>query len=323
MNSTRLASIGLAASLAAILPAIPAQAASVTRTFVSAIGNDNNNCTITQPCATFARAYSLTLADGIIAALDPGKYGPLTITRPITVNGNGWAAITAPAAGNGFTINAVSGNVILTGLEIDGAGAAYNGVVFNSGSSLTITDCVVQNFFWDGMHPTTGNGILIQPSSGTINFAITKTTVSNNSLGGIIYLPSGTPTANGAIDHVTATGNMDGIDFIPQSATGGSTVAAISNSIVSNNSANGIVAGSGQPLTLSINSVNVSGNGFGISASGTAKVLLGQSVITGNTNGTSNTTSSNTFYSVQNNLIGLNGNDVANAALNRTTFTLQ
>ena len=91
---------------------LPAHAA-LTRTFVSSAGSDSNPCTITQPCSSFAHAYTLTAANGIVAALDPGKYGPLTITGPVTINGNGWAAVTAPAAGNGFTINAVSGNVTL------------------------------------------------------------------------------------------------------------------------------------------------------------------------------------------------------------------
>ena len=84
-------------------------------------GHQTNPCTLTAPCASFATAYAATAANGIIAALDPGKYGPLTINGPVTINGNGWAAITAPSGGNGITINAVSGNVILTGLEIDGA----------------------------------------------------------------------------------------------------------------------------------------------------------------------------------------------------------
>src|ERR1700730_12363090 len=97
--------------------------------FVSSAGVDTNPCTIAQPCASFAQAYTMIGANGIIAALDPGKYGPLTITGPVTVNGNGWAAITGPAQGNAFTVNAVSGNVTLIGLEIDGAGAAYNGIV--------------------------------------------------------------------------------------------------------------------------------------------------------------------------------------------------
>jgi hypothetical protein len=250
MNSTKLASIGLAAALAAVLPAISAQATSLTRTFVSAIGSDSNPCTITQPCATFARAYSLTTANGIIAALDPGKYGPLSITGPITINGNGWAAITAPAAGNGITINVNSADkVALIGLNIDGAGTGYNGIAFNSFGSLTVTDCVLQNFFWNGSGLNTGNGILIQPTAGPVNFTVTNTTASNNGLAGISYTPlSGVPSANGIIDHVVATANLHGIVISPTSTTGGSTVVAISNSIASNNSGIGI-SGSNNALT--------------------------------------------------------------------------
>src|SRR6202034_4353266 len=154
-------------STTAIVASAPAQAAgSLTRTFVSSAGVDSNPCTITQPCATFAAAYNAVEANGIIAALDPGKYGPLTIGMAVTVNGNGWAAITGTAAGNGITVNAVSGNVILTGLEIDGAGAAYDGIVFQSGSSLTITNCIVQNFVRNVSVSTAGNGVLLQPTTG-------------------------------------------------------------------------------------------------------------------------------------------------------------
>src|SRR5580693_7793642 len=166
--------------------ALPAQA-SLTRTFVSSAGSDSNPCTITQPCASFAHAYSLTAANGIVAALDPGKYGPLTITGPITINGNGWAAITAPAAGNGITITAgASDNVALIGLEIDGAGAGYNGVVLNSAGSLTVTNCTLQNFV-DNTNTDTGNGILIDPTSGAVTFTITNTTAANNTQAGIFY----------------------------------------------------------------------------------------------------------------------------------------
>src|ERR1700721_2827460 len=108
--------LGLALlSAIAIVASLPAQAqnGSLTRSFVSSSGVDSNPCTITQPCATFAHAYTAIGANGIIAALDPGKYGPLTIEGPVTINGNGWSAITAPASGNGITINAGTGNVLL------------------------------------------------------------------------------------------------------------------------------------------------------------------------------------------------------------------
>src|ERR1700728_3990372 len=110
-----------AATLVLSLPA-QAQNGTLTRSFVSSAGLDSNSCMITAPCATFAEAYTKISANGIIAALDPGKYGALSISGPVTINGNGWAAITAPAGGNGITVNAVSGNVNLTGLEVDGAG---------------------------------------------------------------------------------------------------------------------------------------------------------------------------------------------------------
>jgi hypothetical protein len=289
--------------------ALPAQA-SLTRTFVSAAGSDGNPCTITAPCATFAHAYSLTAASGIIAALDPGKYGPLTITGAITINGNGWAAITAPAAGNGITINAgASDNVALIGLEIDGAGAGYNGVVLNSAGSLTVTNCTLQNFVQNGSNQTTGNGILMQPTTGTLAFTITRTTASNNGNVGIyFYPPSGSPNANGVIDHVVADANFGGIFVTPILAIGGSVVVTVSNSIASNNSNTGILAtpGSGT-VKLSIDHVTISGNVEGIEADTPANVLLGRSVITGNTVGVKNLTSPNTFGSYLDNRINLNG----------------
>ena len=68
-------------SAAAIIANTPthAQNGTLTRSFVSSAGVDSNSCTITAPCATFAQAYSKISANGIIAALDPGKYGPLNI----------------------------------------------------------------------------------------------------------------------------------------------------------------------------------------------------------------------------------------------------
>jgi hypothetical protein len=304
--------------------ALPAQA-SLTRTFVSSAGSDSNPCTITQPCATFAHAYSLTAASGIIAALDPGKYGPLTITGAITINGNGWAAITAPAAGNGITITTAGANdnVALIGLEIDGAGAGYDGIVLNSAGSLTVTNCTLQNFAWDGSHSTTGNGVLMQPTTGTLAFTIINTTASNNGFAGISFFPpSGSPSANGVIDHVVADANQYGIFVEPAFATGGSIVVTVSDSIASNNGAVGIVAEQGlATLKVSIDNVTVSGSIDGIVAETPANVLLGRSVITGNGIGVDNLTSPNTFYTYGDNRINLNGTDIS-GPLN-TTFTPQ
>jgi hypothetical protein len=304
---------------------LPAQA-NLTRTFVSAAGSDANPCTSTQPCASFAHAYSVTAANGIVAALDPGKYGPLTITGPITINGNGWAAITAPAAGNGITINAgASDNVALIGIEIDGAGAGYNGIVLNAAGSLTVTNCTLQNFTNNNSF-TTGNGILMQPTAGTLAFTITNTTASNNGNGGIYFFPpSGSPTVNGVIDHVVAVANQYGIGVDMFFASHGSIVITVSDSIASNNRTDGIFANAGSTtLKLSIDNVTMSGNRQGIEALTPANILLGRSVITGNSVGVNNLTSSETVYTYKDNRINLNGTDISGTALNPTfTFTPQ
>jgi hypothetical protein len=290
-----------ATTLALSLPA-QAQNGSLTRSFVSSAGVDTNGCSITAPCATFARAYTVIAANGIIAALDPGKYGPLSIVGPVTVNGNGWAAITGLASGSGITVNISggTGNVILTGLEVDGAGAAYNGIVFESGASLTISDCIVKDFVVNGSG--TGNGILIAPTGNT-NFTVVNTIAVNNGNVGILYAPtSGTPTTIGTIDHVVATNNTSsGIGVEP---SGGSAGISISNSVASNNGSDGVVTSGA--VTVTVDNDEISNNGTGLTVtSGT--VVLSRSVI--NNNLTSGVSNLGTVDTLLDNRIYANGNN--------------
>jgi Divergent InlB B-repeat domain len=289
---------------------------SLTRTFVSSSGVDDNPCTLAAPCATFARAYTLTQQKGIIAALDPGKYGPLTITGPITINGNGFAAITGTAAGNGITINAGSGNVILTGLEVDGAGAAYNGIVFNSGESLTIDNCIVKDFVQGGSGGTgaSGNGVWIAPTSGTINFVIVNTIALDNAYAGILYgQPSGSAAASGVIDHVVATNNPGrGIDVDMLGGSSGSAAVTISNSVANNNGRSGIVA-SGSSYIVTLDHDEISNNATGVNVGANTNVLLSRSVITKNSN--SGVSNSGTAGSSTDNRIYGNGTNIQGNAL--------
>jgi hypothetical protein len=283
-----------------------ALAQGLTRTFVSSSGVDSNPCTVTAPCASFAHAFTLTQPTGIIAALDPGKYGPLTITYPVTVNGNGWAAITGTAQGNGITINADVGNVILTGLEVDGAGAAYNGIVFNSGASLTVSNCIVKDFISNDA--TSGNGIMIAPTSGAVDFTIVNTVALNNGSAGIHYLPAaGSAAATGAIDHIIAANNAIGMAVDLSATSGGSAAVTISNSTANNNTSDGVVAASaGDTVTVTVDRDEVSSNGTGVSVGANTAVLLSRSVIAENsTYGISN---SGTAASSQDNRIAGNGN---------------
>jgi len=300
--------------------------AAALRTFVSGFGNDSNtatNCSHAQPCRTFAMAVTVTSSGGEIEALDPSGYGPITISGPLTLVGLPGAAINAPSGGNGITINAPSNAAVsINGLIIEGGGVGYNGIVFNSGGSLTITNCVVQNFFlWAA---GAGNGMLIEPTASVATFVITNTVFSNNGWAGIYYIPpSGVPNADFIIDHVVATNNDYGIYVDTTFASGGTTVTAISNGIASANSATGLFVTNGSgPLTVSIDNVSVVKNGGGIQASNTTKVLLGRSVITGNSTGVTNNTSPNTFYTYKDNRFNLNSTELAGTALN-TTLAVQ
>jgi hypothetical protein len=294
------------ATLALSLPA-QAQNGTLTRSFVSSAGSDTNGCTITAPCQSFAQAYTKIGANGIIAALDPGKYGPLSIVGPVTVNGNGWAAITATAGSYGINVAAGTGNVILTGLEVDGAGAAYNGIVFQSGSSLTISNCIVKDFVEQTNNGLSGFGISIQPVSGsTIDFQIVNTVALNNQVAGIGYFPvSGSATGGGAIDHVIATNNGNGIDIDLALASGGTVAVSVSNSVLSNNGTNGFLSlpGSGT-ITATLDNDELNNNANGISVSGTT--VLSRSVITGNT--IDGIVSNGTLYSYGDNRYEANGN---------------
>jgi hypothetical protein len=298
-------------SVAALVASAPAQAqnGSLTRSFVSSAGSDSNACSITAPCATFAVAYTKIAANGIIAALDPGKYGPLAITGPVTVNGNGWAAITGLSGNSGITVNISggTGNVILTGLEIDGAGAGYNGIAFESGASLTVSNCIVKDFVAaNGNTGNTGNGIWIGPTAGTVVFTIVNTIALNNAYYGIAYWPqSGNATIVGTIDHVFAAHNTVGAIAIQ---TGGSSATvSVSNSVVSNNPGNGIYSnGASGTDTTTIDNDQISNNASGVVVND-ATVLLSRSVITNNSQaGVSNTGTVNSF---QDNRIIENGSN--------------
>jgi hypothetical protein len=315
-----------------LLPAASAQATGAARTFLSAAGNDANNCTnVATPCRHLATAFAATAADGEIYVLDPANYGSLTITHAVSIEGHGWASIAPVSGGNAITINANPGDAInIIGVVLDGTAlASTNGIVFNSGGILTVADSVVRNFHSSGSGETTGNAILLAPTSGTVNFAITNTIVANSQIGILYSPPSGSPAANIVIDHVTATGNsFIEININLLNATGGSAVAAISNSTVSNGGHGIDLDNNTLPLTMSIDNVNVVGSlGNGIIAFGTSKVLLGRSVITGSFfSGISNQTSPNTFFTYKDNRINENGTDICNTGgclpLN-TTLALQ
>jgi hypothetical protein len=207
------------------------------------------------------------------------------------------------------------------GVSLNGLGATggTNGIVFNSGGSLTVIDCVAQNFAYTGSGLVTGNGIFMQPTAGATTFVITNTIASNNGHTGIYYFPPGgsTATANGVIDHVVATNNGgQGIAIVTEIG-GGAARVAVSNSIASHNSDIGVFfANVSAPLAGSIDNTTASSNAAGFTVGGTANVSLGRSLATANGVGADNATSPNTFYSYSDNRLNGNNSDIGGTGLN-------
>lgn len=125
----------------ALAPAVDAQA---TRTWVSGVGDDANPCSRTAPCKTFAGAISKTAAGGEISTLDPGGFGAVTITKSITISGDGTLAGILSAGTNGVIINAgASDRIVLRNLSINGAGTGLNGIRFLAGGRVELDNVTI------------------------------------------------------------------------------------------------------------------------------------------------------------------------------------
>src|SRR6202051_3068769 len=246
-----------ALALSAVLAAVPAPAQE-NRTFVSSTGNDSNNCTNTAtPCRHFAAAYAATPAGGRVEVLNPGNYGGLTITGPISIQGHGWASSAAPAGGATFIINARTNDEInIRGVLLDGLGATGSvAIQFNSGASLNVQDSVIRNFgsvgiafvpngssalfvsntlISDFTNPN-GTGINIAPTGGSITAVISRADIQRVMGTGV--------NASGANTTVTLKGSTIVDNTVGVNIVAGATVVSYGNNAITGNQSN-VVGGS-------------------------------------------------------------------------------
>jgi hypothetical protein len=284
MNRTFAAVVVLAA-FAAALSSTPARAQS-SRSFVSVTGSDANlTCTIATPCRSFQWAFSRTNSGGEIYVLDTGGYGSVTIDRDISIvnDGVGAAGITVPSGQAGITIN---GNafirVNLRGLIIEGDGSGQTGILYNSGKSLTVENCVIRNL--------AGEGIRFTPSISS-NLTVSNTFIADNGGNAIFVGPTGAGTVNATFNRVELLNNAGGSSgiFVNGQTSTGTIRAAVSDSVSSNNGVGfAVVSAPGQASAqLTVVRSLAANNGVGLSVNGSAGAILriAQSTITGNTTG--------------------------------------
>jgi hypothetical protein len=277
--------------------------AQATRTWVSGVGDDANPCSRTAPCKTFPGAYSRTAVGGEIDALDPGGFGTISISKSITIDGGGGdagqvASILASST-NGVVINGAAGdNVILRNLDINGISNSsfpgLNGIVFNSGNSLTLQRVNIMNFsqFCINTVQTAGNHVNLQvensilqnctsggihasnPAAPVSRVTVTRSTITRMGAFGV--------NANANVFMMVFNSSISGCGgggVLSDSATGNVSIDA---STITQNQAFGVHASNNSTIRMSNTSISFN-NGTGVLADPGAQILTwGNNWVAGN-----------------------------------------
>jgi hypothetical protein len=268
--SFRAASTALA--LLAVLAAGAAHA-QATRTWVSGVGDDANPCSRTAPCKTFAGAISKTAAGGEISVLDPGGFGTVTITKSITLNGDGTLGGILAAGTTGIVVNAGANDVvILRNLSIAGAGNGIRGIYFLNGSELHVENVTIYGFL--------GQGILFQPQVPAALF-VTRSSLQNNFDSGVRIEPTPAGAALANLRDVQVDGNGSGV------TVGEGSSVIVRDSTASGNVVNGFsVTGGTRPAFLVIEGGMAVGNTTGVlSSGGNASARISNATVSRNATG--------------------------------------
>lgn len=270
-------------------------------TWVSPEGSDTGTCPATAPCRTFAYAHGQTSNNGSINVLSSGSFGPLTITKPISIVAQGaQGLITTGESGAAITVQAGEAAIVsLRGLTIDMRGGPNHGIRFVSGNALHVQDCVIRR---------ADNGIEFAPAAGFTELYVADSVIASSADTGINIQPTGSTAARIVVDRVriespafhgiviaghNTTGSINatvrdsiaaggaGTGISAVDAGGGTTRVMVDRSASLNNF-HGISVG-GANTTLWIGDSTISGNsGIGFVSSGGASVSYGTNKVNGN-----------------------------------------
>ncbi|MBC8164449.1 MAG: hypothetical protein H7Y20_01110 [Bryobacteraceae bacterium] len=181
-----------------------------------------------------------TATGGEVSVLDPGDFGPVTISKGLTINGGNLLAGVSADLTNGITVNApATDTVILRGLHVTGHGSGLNGIRYLSGKMLVVEDCRIGSF--------TQNGIDVA-LNGPGKLSVIRTSVTGGANGIRIFSTGGRVTA--MLSAVSVRNAGTGIDTVYGSTH-------LSKSVISGNSNFGIYAEGG---TLNVEDVVLMGN---------------------------------------------------------------
>ena len=272
-----------AVALAVLLPAAPSHAQ--TYAYVSATGS-GNSCTATQPCATVSTALGVAISVRVVclngAAQDSVGLG---ITSPV------FHDVDCPLG--------------IMGSMTYGAGAVFSTVkmrhmgfpliTFQASGTLILEDC-----FSSGVVST---ALDIEPN-GPLELIIRNTRIADGGPG-ILLRPAAGGSIKATLDHVTITGNNGG--GIKTDSSNGVIDLDITDSVISNNSGNGVnaVGGASNQNIVSIKNSIIARNGAaGLQANGAnAGVLVATSLFDQNAAGATSIVSGGNIFTYGNNSV--------------------
>jgi hypothetical protein len=242
---------------------------------VSGVGDDANPCSRTAPCKTYAGAISKTAAAGEISTLDPGGFGALTVTKAITVNGDGTLAGILNAGVSGIIVNAGANDVVyIRNLSINGAGSGLNGIRWLAGKALHVENC---NIYGQGNNSAgNGNGIVVALTATAGNLFVKDTNIKTCAVAGITVATT-TGFVAGVLDNVRLEGLPTG------AIIGNNAFVSIRNSVINLSTSTGVsITGSGTP-TGSFDNVMINNNPTAINVGASGIINLSTSVLENNT----------------------------------------
>lgn len=222
--------VGAAAILTTI--ATPALAQS-TRTFVASNGDDAMPCSRTAPCRTFATAFDRTATNGEINVVDTGSYGPITITRSLTIRAVGVEAGVIINAGSAITINAgASDRVTLQGLDIEGLTTGTNGVRILQAGDVLLENMRIHRFSFAAVSVQTASNTTITISNSTLQSNASGVRVEPTGIGSGHAKVLDTLIVDSANAGLLVDGTGNDIEFAGTRIFGGKPFRAVNGGVV-------------------------------------------------------------------------------------------
>ena len=294
MIMSKWSGLGLGVLLATVAYLAPAMA-QVPRSWVASNGNDANPCSRTLPCETLNRAHLVTQAGGEISIIDAAGVGAVTITKAITINGEGTLASILGSGGAGITVLAGNNDkVVIRNIQFNGSVAGGTAGVSVLSGHVTIDKCLIYGFTAGLLG---GHGVLIN-TSGTSRVDIRDTDLSNNT-NGVWAQTSGAGVAIVNLDNVRINGPTVGFGVITNNnnvfvSINRSHIATGSGTALHTNAGNGVINLSNSHLTNNNVAVNAANAGSVIRINGNAifnnatgfMIAAGATIATGNNNKT-------------------------------------